>query len=207
MRFTFHCRLFALAALCVLVFALPALAAEGHGGGEEKAPGGLSFAGLRWDLGLYTLIVFGILIWVLSKFAWPHIKEGLEKREKNIRSALEEARQNAAAARKELDQARQELAKAALDIRAMMEEARKEADALKVSEREVGVKDAAAIVERGKREIDSAKDAALKDIYEQAVKLAAMMSEKALRRAVSVEDHRRLLDESLAELKSAASKA
>ena len=36
----------------------------------------------------------------------------------------------------------------------------------------------------------------LKEIYEQAVKLAALMSEKALRRTVSVEDHRRLLDES-----------
>ena len=46
MRFAFHCRLFALAALCVLVFAVPALAAEGHGGGEQKAPGGLNFAGL-----------------------------------------------------------------------------------------------------------------------------------------------------------------
>jgi F-type H+-transporting ATPase subunit b len=200
MRFAPHCRLFALAALGALVFAAPALAAEGHGGGEEK--GGLSFAGLRYDLAIYTLIVFGLLVLILSKFAWPHIREGLEKRETNIRSALDEARQAQQAARAEFEKARAELARAALDARAIVEEARRDAEALKVSEREVGIKEAAAERERAKREIEAAKDAALKDIYDQAVKLAALMSEKALRRSVSTEDHRRLLDEALADLKS-----
>lgn len=202
MRLSLSVRLFALAALGVLMFAVPALAAEAKGGGEEKAAGGLSFAGLRWDLGIYTLIVFGILIWILSKYAWPHIREGLEKREANIKSALEEAKQAQAAARAEFEKARAELAKAAQDARAIVEEARRDADALKVTEREVGVKEAAAERDRAKREIEAAKDAALKDIYDQAVKLAALMSEKALRRAVSVEDHRRLLDEALADLKA-----
>src|SRR5947208_1091831 len=51
--------------------------------------GGLDFTGIkRYDLGIYTLIVFGILMFVLSKYAWPHIKSGLEKRETNILSAL-----------------------------------------------------------------------------------------------------------------------
>jgi len=51
--------------------------AETHGHGEKKK-GGLDFTGFkRYDLGIYTLIVFGLLLLVLSKFAWPHIAEGL----------------------------------------------------------------------------------------------------------------------------------
>jgi F-type H+-transporting ATPase subunit b len=168
----------------------------------------IAFSGLqRWDLGIYTLVVFGLLLFVLARFAWPAMREGLEKRETNIKSALEQAKQDAVAAKQELEQAKQALAKAAIEARGIVEEARRDAEALKATEREAGVKEAAAERERARREIETARDAALKDIYEQAVKLAALMSEKALARNISVEDHRRLLDESLAELKSAASKA
>jgi F-type H+-transporting ATPase subunit b len=163
----------------------------------------LGFLGLkRYDLGIWTLVVFGILMFILSKFAWPHMREGLAKREANIKSALEEARQAQQAARAEFEKAKQELAKAALEVRAMIEEARRDAEVLKASEREVGVKEAAAERERARRDTEALKDALLKELYEQTVKLAALMSEKALRRAVSAEDHRRLLDESIAELKA-----
>ena len=89
----------------------------------------------------------------------------------------------------------------------MLDEARRDADALKVAERDAGTKDAQAERERAKREIENLKAGLSKEVYEQAVKLASLMAEKAIRRQVSIEDHRRLLDESLAELKSAASKA
>src|SRR3989442_1713373 len=67
-----------------------------------------------------------------------------------------------------------------------------------------GRKPARAGGERAKREAEALKDALSKEIYEKAVQLAALMAEKALRREVKVEDHRRLLDESLAELKGAS---
>jgi len=203
MRFSSICPLVVLAVLAVLVLADPALAAaaaDPHAHPEKK--GGLDFTGIqRWDLGIYTLIVFGLLIAILSIFAWPAIKEGLEKREATIRNAHEEIKKDREEAKAALVEAKKQLDATALQIKGMLDEARRDADALKVTEREAGVKDAAAERERAKREIDAAKDAALKEIYEQAVKLAALMSEKALQRSISAEDHRRLLDESIAELK------
>jgi F-type H+-transporting ATPase subunit b len=173
------------------------------GGEEAHGEGGLSFTGLkRYDLGIYTLIVFGILMFVLAKYAWPPMREGLEKRESNIRSALDQARQGQADATALLAQAKKELDETAARVKGMLDEARRDADALRADQREAGVKDAQAERERAKREIEAAKDVALKDIYEQSVRLAALMSEKALRRKVSPEDHRRLLDETLADLKS-----
>ena len=58
--------------------------------------------------------------------------------------------------------------------------------------------------DRAKREIESAKDAALAEIYQQSVELATKLSAKTLARKISADDHRQLLDESLAELKLAA---
>jgi len=199
-------------ALCVLfVLSAPVLAAEGgHGGehGDEKGKGGLSFTSIhRYDLSIYTLLVFIILLVVLSKYAWPHIKEGLEKREATIRGAQEEAKQDRIAAEAQLTEARRRLDEAAGQAKAIVDEARKAADALKASEKEVGIKEAEARKQQAEREIAASRDALLKDLYEKAVQLAVLMSEKALRREVSPADHSRFLDESIAELKSAANKA
>src|SRR5947209_2564830 len=49
---------------------------HGEGGMLDK----LAFTGIkRWDLGIYTLIVFALLMFILAKYAWPNIKSGLEK--------------------------------------------------------------------------------------------------------------------------------
>jgi len=234
MRFSLTCRLFVFAALAVPVLATPAFAAkageektkDAHAHpalyvkqGSSYVPanerqieeaahgekGGLDFTAIkRWDLGIYTLVVFALLLAILSKFAWPAIKEGLEKREVNIRGALDEARKDREDAKAALVEAKKQLDAAATQVKAMLDEARRDADALKVTEREAGVKEAAAERERARRETEATKAVMMKEVYEQAVKLAALMSEKALGRQVTLEDHKRLLDDSISELKGSS---
>jgi F-type H+-transporting ATPase subunit b len=174
-----------------------------HAHADDHGKGKVGFAGLRYDLGIYTLIVFGILMFVLAKYAWPHIREGLEKREVNIRAALDQAKQGQTEATALLAAAKRQMDEGASQVKAMLDEARRDADVLRASEREAAAKDIAAEKDRAKREIQAEKDSILKEVYDQSVKLAALMSEKALRRTVSADDHRRLLDESLAELRAA----
>ena len=196
---------FVLSAVVVFVLAASAPAADADhpapAAGHAEPKGGLSFLQLeRYDLGIYTLVSFGIMLWILNKFAWPKINEGLKLREASIAGARDEAQKvlkDAEALRTTL---KDDLAKAQDQVRAMLEEARRDADALRLREKEAGVKDAQAERERAKREIDSAKDAALKEISERAVDLAALMSAKAMGRQITTDDHRRLLDESLAAL-------
>lgn len=161
----------------------------------------LGFLGLkRYDLGIYTLVVFGLLMLIVSKCAWPLIREGLEKREANIRAALMEAQKERDEAKTLLAQARKQLDEAAMQVRAMLEEARRDAEVLRAAEREAGAREAAAERERARREITAARDAALAEIYDRAVELAALLSSKTLARSITPEDHRRLLDEAVAEL-------
>jgi F-type H+-transporting ATPase subunit b len=170
--------------------------------------GGTAFIDLpaRWDLTIYTLIVFVLLFLFLSKFAWPSIQEGLVNREAAIAAARDEAQKALRDAEELRAKLAADMAAAQATVRGLIEEARRDADALRQKEREAGVKDAEAERERAKREIVAAKDAALKEIYDTSVNLAAAMSAKTLGRQITPDDHRKLLDESLAEL-SAAVKA
>lgn len=209
MRFALVCRFFALALLAALVFAAPAVAADPHAG---EGGGGMldkmKFTGIhRWDLGVYTLIVFGILMAILSMGAWPKIRAGLEKREQNIGSALEEARKDRAAAAELMVQAKKELDATAGKVKEMLDEARRDAEALKVAKTEEGAKEAQAERDRAKREVEQERAVLAKDVQQQAVELAVLIATKALRQQVSVENQTRLLDESIAELKANANRA
>jgi F-type H+-transporting ATPase subunit b len=171
-----------------------------HAAEARKDP--LAFTGLkRYDLGIYTLIVFGILLFVLNKYAWPHIAKGLRSREAAIIGARDEAQkvlQEAQALRTSLQNDAQA---AAERNRAEYERARKEAEAMVAQAREAAQKAAGEFRAQAEREIDAAKTEALADIYRQAVDLAATLSSKALSRHISADDHRRLVDEALAELR------
>ena len=99
------------------------------------------------------------------------------------------------------------MAKAAEQVRAILDEARRDAEALKTAEREAGVKEAQAELARAKRDADAERAAMTKDVQKQAVELAMLIASKALRQQVSIENQHKLLDESIAELSSNASKA
>ncbi len=206
MRTASHYKLFALAALVVLVIALPALAAADPHAGEKK--GGLDFTGIkRYDLGIYTLVVFGLLMFIVGKFAWPNIRAGLAKREANIGALIADAKRDRAEAEAKLTDANKQLAEAATKAKAILDEARKDADALKVSEREVGVKDAQAERERVKRDLDIERDAVGKELHQQVVELATLIASKAIRQQMSLDKQGSLVDESIAELKANATRA
>jgi F-type H+-transporting ATPase subunit b len=211
MRLSTICRLCAPAVLAVLLCAGPAPAADdahGAGDGHGEKGGGLDFTGIkRYDLGIYTLIVFGVLLFVLSKYAWPQIKVGLEKREQNILSALEQARKDRAEAADLMARAKKELDETSAKVRGMLDEARKDAEELKAAKVEEGAKEAQAERERAKRETEADRAALTKEVQQRAVELAVLIASKALRQQISLQNSSALLDESIAELTANANRA
>jgi len=171
---------------------------------NEHVPAIEKMFSLRWDLGLWSIIVFGGLLFILSKTAWPAMLEGLKKREQNIAdtiAAAENARNEAEKSRAHLAG---EMAKANDNIRGMMEEARRDATAAKddminTAKKEIGVER-----DRLRKDIETARDQALLDIWNQSTQLAAMISSKTIKREIRPEDHKKLFDESLKEMKAAA---
>ena len=187
-------RLFLLVVLVTVAGAAPALA------GDAKGP--LDFTGLkRWDLGIYTLVVFGLLLWVVRRYAWPHIETGLARRAENIRTELDAAKAARAEAEELLRAAKAEREEATRQAGACLDEARAVADKLKSDMREQTEQEIAAEWARAEREIATEKEVMVRDVRDHAVELGVEMATTVIRQRVSGEAHERLINEALAGLK------
>jgi F-type H+-transporting ATPase subunit b len=155
---------------------------------------------LRLDLGLWSIVVFLGLFFILRKYAWGPILHGLEKREQNILSAIEEAQRARLEAQQMHDRLQQQLDRAGEEVNKIMEKAR--LDGQHLMEEMVGKARGEIQTERERahREIEMAKDQAFLELRVHTIQLATLISAKAIRRQISEEDHRHLLDEALSEL-------
>ncbi|GBD36291.1 ATP synthase subunit b [bacterium HR36] len=172
------------------------VAAEGHAPSNEEGP--LSFS---LDLAVWSLVVFLLLLVVLRKLAWQPMLEGLRRREEHIRRALQEAEQARAEAQRIREQLQQEMQRVGEKVREILDEARRDAERTAEEIRGRGLAEVQAERERLLRELARARDQALQQLWQESVRLAVLISQKTLRRSLSEEDHRRLLDEALAELR------
>ncbi len=167
---------------------------------KEKEPNPLE---IMWDLGLWTLVVFGLLYLFLRKLVWTPMLSGLQKREDNIRSAVEDAQKARDDAQRLRDQLQREVDKAHEKVRDILDEGRRHAQQATDEMIAKARTEIQAERDRLRREIEMARDQALQELWKQTADLATMVSAKAIRRQLSAEDHRRLVDEALAELQDA----
>src|SRR4051812_14267749 len=109
--------------------------AEHHAGGHHDPGHGNAGAGLesmtevRTDLAVYTFAVFLVLLAILSFTAWPKISKALLEREKRIEANIAAAEAKHEEAKRLLAEHEARLATAAGEVRALMEEARRDAEA------------------------------------------------------------------------------
>jgi len=176
--------------------ALPALTTTLAEGGVNP----LAFRLLSYGTAIVvTLALFALL----ATLVWPKIIAGLDERYAKIKSeidAAEKARHEAEAAQKKFEEKlRQAQEEATRTIAEAQATARKVADELR-AKNDAELADMKA---RALADITSAREAAVKELNDHAVALAATMASKILRREVSASDQSRLVSESLAELSRA----
>src|SRR5438132_1056093 len=87
--------------------------------GEETS--GVNIFNLQeWPLGLWTIVVFLILLLVHRKYAWGPMLEGLQRREHNIHATLAEAQQARQEAQRVQAELQAEMDRAAENVRQIM---------------------------------------------------------------------------------------
>jgi F-type H+-transporting ATPase subunit b len=181
-----------LAFAALLLIASTASAAEG--GGEANI-----FAG---DIGnmIWTVLIFGLVLVVLGKFAWGPLLSTLQDRENFIRDSLTEAKKDREEAEARLKEYTTKLEEARAEASAIVEEGRRDADVVRVKIEEDARQQAETLLDRAKREIEVAKTTAIRELYEKSASLATDVAERVLRREVSTADHERLIAEALDQL-------
>ena len=177
----------------ILALSSVAMAAEG---GENNL-----FAG---DIGnaFWTILIFVLVVVVLGKFAWTPLLNGLQQREDFIRTSLEEAKKDREAAEMRLAEYEQQLAGAKEEAGTIIEQAKSEAETLRSRLEEKAREESEAMLDRAKREIDIAKQSAVKEIYSTSAGLATEIAGKILRRELDPQDHDRLIRDSIGEFEN-----
>lgn len=158
---------------------------------------------LKADLFIWTIVVFLLLFIILKKAAWGPILDGLKQREQNIAGALDAAKQAKLDAEKVQAELRRQLDENAQKVAGMIEEARRDAQHTKDEMVSAARAEIQTERERLRREIDTARDQALQDLWHRSADLATLISAKTIQRHLSPDDHRQLVDAALSDLKAA----
>jgi F-type H+-transporting ATPase subunit b len=182
-------------------------AAHGAGGHGAHDPYDLTHANAssklespeewRYDVSLWSLAVFLLLLALLIRFAWKPILAGLDNREKFIAGKIEEARRAAEQGAEELKAYRTKLAGAAHEAAEIVNQARRDAEAVADTVRQEAQQDAARERDRAIAEIRAAKNAALREVARKGADLAVNLAGRIVHRELRTADHHALLTEAL----------
>src|SRR3712207_1497027 len=154
------------------------------------------------DIGLmiWTLLVFGISMYVLAKVAFPRIAEALDKRQRAIEDSIETSERVKTEAEQLLQEYRERLAEARGQADDIVARARKTAEA---HENEVlaeakGKREE--MMEQTRRDIEAETRRAIQEIRKEVADLTVAATEKVTRKSLTDDDQKRLVEEALAEL-------
>ena len=175
-------------------------AAGGHGDTAhgEKPPL------LQFDPGaaIWTIIVFILLLILLRVTAWKPILRVLNDREAFIRESIEHAKREREASEKLLAEYKAQLDQARSEATAIVDEGRRDAEVVRKRLQEEARAEADALLQRARREIGLARDTAIKELYDKTAELAVQVAGQVISKELSADDHRRLVDESLAQMRT-----
>ena len=148
----------------------------------------------------WSIVSFGILLFLLKRFALPGILEMLDLREKKIKDSLDQAERLKQEAQQLLGQYEAKLKSLHEEGRLILESARKQAQQqLEENERRIE-QETQRMLADARSEIQRDQQHALQEIQRTAVDLTLLAAEKVLARSLTDADHRRLVDEAVREI-------
>ncbi len=184
------------AAVSALVASPTGLLAQG--GGE----GGGGLYDINTGLSVWTLIVFGILVLILGKYAWGPILGAVEAREKGIQSALDEAASRNEEAARLLAEHKEQLADARRQANELIAEGKVAGETVRKEIEEKARAEAQTMVERARAEIERERDAAIAELRKESVDLALAAATRLMQENLDQDKDRAIVERYLTELGS-----
>jgi F-type H+-transporting ATPase subunit b len=149
---------------------------------------------------LWTLLAFGLTLFVLSKLAFPRIAEALDRRQRAIEESIDTAARLRAEAEELLAQYRERLKEARTQAEEILVRARKAAEVREAEAINEAKQRREELLEQTRRDIEAETRRAIQEIRNEVADLTVRATEKVTRKTLTPEDQRRLVDEALGEL-------
>jgi F-type H+-transporting ATPase subunit b len=149
---------------------------------------------------IWTLLLFGISMYILWKLAFPRISEALDRRQHAIEESIEHAERVRHEADDLLAEYRERLREARNQAEQIVERARKSAEARERETLEEAQHRREQLMEQTRRDIESETRRAIQEIRREVADLTVLATEKVTRKILDEEDQRRLIEEALGDL-------
>jgi len=149
---------------------------------------------------IWTIVCFLITLFVLRRYAFGPIQKSIDERRERIRQSLEEADRAREEARKLLEEHRKLIGSAKTDAEEILAEARRVADSNERRMRDELETDRQRRLEETRKQIEAETRRALEQIRLEVVDLSLLAATKVTGKSLDDADHRRLIDEAVAEL-------
>jgi F-type H+-transporting ATPase subunit b len=162
------------------------LAATEEGGGKFLVQPGVG-------LMIWTLLAFGITLYVLRRFVFPQIQDQLDKRQRAIEEAIDTADRTRQEAEEILREYRQRLQEARQQAEDIVARARKAAERHQQEVVETASHKQQEMLEQARRDIETETRLALERIRKEVADLTVIATEKVTRKTLTSEDHQRLI--------------
>lgn len=155
----------------------------------------------EWGLMVWTLITFGIAVFVLWKFAFGPLQRVIDQRRAGIQDSMDAAEQTRAEAQRLLGEYKETLAEVRGEAEEILQRSRASGEHAKSELLAEAKTQSERVLEKAHEQIDRDTRAAIRELKEQIAELTALATEKVTARGLSEADQRRLIDEALEELK------
>jgi F-type H+-transporting ATPase subunit b len=149
---------------------------------------------------IWTLLVFGIAMWLLYKLAFPRIAEALDRRQHAIEESIDAAERTRREADRLLEEYRERLAQARSQADEIVTRARRTGESAEAELLAEARTKREEMMEQTRREIDAETRRAIQQIRGEVADLTIAATEKVTRKALDGDDQRRLVEEALSEL-------
>jgi len=149
---------------------------------------------------IWTLLAFGITLYVLKRFAFPRIQDALDRRQKAIEDSIDAAEHTREEAEKLLADYRQRLTDARKQAEDIVSRAHKAGEQTQKDSLEAARVQREELMDQTRRDIEAETRRAIGEIRREVADLTVAATEKVTRRSLSEDDQRRLVDEALSEL-------
>lgn len=155
--------------------------------------------GVQWGTAAYTLVLFALLLFLLSKFAWGPLKNIMDERQAGITADLDNAKRQNEEAKRYAEENKALLAKTQQEVSIIMEDAKKQA---KTQQEEIiheANTRANKIVSDAQVEIENEKQRAIADINDRVAELSVLIAQKVINKEINAQDQKQLVREFIEE--------
>jgi F-type H+-transporting ATPase subunit b len=151
-----------------------------------------------------NLINFGILLYLLKRLLFKPAQAYLDRRRDWIAAQMESARKSEERAEELVREREEALKKAHEQSRRIVEEAKASAEALVSTAKDNAKEEAQRILKDAREQLEQERTEMRRDFRRAYAELAILAASRVLEREVTVEDHRRLLDDFLEQISDEA---